>query len=499
MAVKNALLPGFGGPMGRHAVPRGLWFNPLPWTLAAGTALFLVLFLRHVPCVQVDATNQINSYIRACYSDLQVTYLSSELGQGLSLWGGDRLLAPPLIVATMALVNLVVTQVLGLPVTQGGDFQQAVDASLAFFGISAVLLFVAFLVFAFAVGGFGLKSRRGWDSLLIAGCPIVLAVGLINWDLIPVAITAMALLQFSRGRAAEAGILLGVAACAGTMPIGVILAVSFACGLRGGGRAVAQFAGPAVLTFFVIQLPLLLSNFDAVYAFYHQEINKEASYGSLWYLAGQLGFNLRSIGSFAFVLLMLALAVLFAYLYVGHRRPRVGSLIAAVVLLTGLLGPAFPPQTALWLLLAVVIARPYQRELTSLTATQVVYYLAVWAWIGGALTPAQSGPFLLYYLAILARAGVEGYLLAEVISDMARPSRDAMRTPDVPDPLGGILNRGECLEPVVPVPKHQAPASAKPWRRGPFALEDIYRRPEAGRPEQASAVEGSASGNGAQV
>ena len=32
--------------------------------------------------------------------------------------------------------------------------------------------------------------------------------------------------------------------------------------------------------------------------------------------------------------------------------------------------------------------------------------------------------------------------------DIVRPARDALRSPDAPDPLGGVLNDGDVLAPV---------------------------------------------------
>ena len=128
-----------------------------------------------------------------------------------------------------------------------------------------------------------------------------------------------------------------------------------------------------------------------------------------------MGAPLRATGSFGFAVLMLFLGVLIAWLYVTGRRPRVASLVAVVVLATTLLGPAFPPQTALWLLFVVMLALPHRTELVALTATQVAYYLAIWGWLGGGLTLAQSGPYLLYWLAIAFRWGVECWLLVRIL------------------------------------------------------------------------------------
>ena len=50
--------------MGRHANPSGTWFNPLPWTILVASALYAVLAVRQVPCIQTDATNRVDSFIR---------------------------------------------------------------------------------------------------------------------------------------------------------------------------------------------------------------------------------------------------------------------------------------------------------------------------------------------------------------------------------------------------------------------------------------------------
>lgn len=442
VAVNNALLPRFGGPMGRHAKPRGVWFNPLPWAMLLATLTFLVLYLRHLPCLQTDADNAINSYIRLCYSDIQSSFLGQEFALGASALGGEQLLFSPLVAVAITLA----TQAARLTgsVGPGQTLQQQIDTSTAFFGWTALGLFICFLI---TTGAFAWLGRRGggrsWDALLIAGSPIVLAAGLISWDLLPLALTSLGLLQFARRRMFEAGIVLGLAASAGTMPIAVILAVLVAAGLRGGAVTALKFVVPAIVTFAGVHAPLLLDNVGAVYGYYHQEINKEAGYGSLWYLFSLGGWETRHAGSLAFAILILVLGILVAYLYTAGKRPRVGSLVAVVVLLAALLGPAYPPQTSLWVLLAVVVARPYRAELIAVAVAEVGYYLAIWGWLAGSLTSAQQGPYALYWLAIILRASIQGLVAWEALRDIIHPGRDELRAPDQPDPIGGVLNDNE--------------------------------------------------------
>lgn len=456
--MRNALLPGLGGPMGRHARPSGMWFNPLPWAFLLATVTFLVLFLRHVPCVQTAPNQELDVYSLLCYSDIQTTFLGQGFGRGASPLGAESMLFSPLIAAAILVTRKTATAVFDAPIRRSATLGQQIEASTTFFGITAVGLFACFLLLVASFVWLGRRrpGRKSWDALLLAASPIVLASGLISWDLVPITITAVGLVQLARRRTVEAGIVLGLAACAGTMPIAVILAVFVAAGLRGGWRKSMAFLVPAVVTFFAVHLPLLLEDFGRVYAFYHQEINGETGYGSAWYVIELMtGFKVRAAGSLGFALLILALAVLIAYLYVARKRPRVGSLIAVVIVLTVILGPSFTPQTSLWVLFAVLLARPFRMELVALTITQVAHYVAIWGWLGGWLTTNQNGPYVLYWLAIICRVLVEAWILVEVMLDIANPYRDTLRSPDLPDPIGGVLNDGEIVR-QPPTPHHAA-------------------------------------------
>ena len=435
------MLPGLGGPMGRHAASRGLWFRPLPWAILAATAVFVVLVVRHTPCLQTSSTNPINTYIRVCYNDIQTLYLAHGFGTGASPIGGDTLSFPPLIAVAIVLTVLA-TRGLGVSVGPDADLQMQVDASVAFFAVTAVGLFLCLLIAVVALHFLSRAPGRTWEPLLLAASPIVLAAGLVDWTLVPLALTALGLAQFARRNVVSSGITLGLAACAGTMPIVVVLAVVVACGLRGGRAVALRFGVSAVVTFAVVHLPMLINDFDAVYRFYHGEIHKGTSYGSLWYLASQLGMSLRHTGSLTFVVLLLGLAALIAWLYVTRRRPRIGSLVATMVLATTLVAPVFSPQTALWVVFAVLLVRPFRPELIAVNVAGAGYYLAIWGWIGGGLTTGQLGPYGLYWLAILAVAGVQAWMVVESLLDMAWPRRDPLRTPDG-DPIGGVLNDAE--------------------------------------------------------
>lgn len=434
--------------MGRHAKPSGLWFNPLPWAILVASVLFVVLALRQVPCIQTDATNSVDGFIRLCYSDIPLMWTGQEFGLGKPPFGGDSMLFSP-VLGVLMLAAVKISGQLGAVVQPGVDVQVQLDGAQIFFAVNAVMLFVFFLAWVISMTLMGRESRgrfRSWDGMLIAASPVVLASGLIHWDLLPIGLSAISLYQLSRRRMIESGIVLGLAAAAGTMPIVITVAVAAAIGLRGRAAHVVKFVLPAVVTWFVIHLPLLIRDWKSVIAFYQGQVSGEASYGSPWFLLQLTGWNVRSAGYLGLMVLLVAIVATVAWLYGKKIRPRVGTLVAAFVFLTCLVGAAFSPQTALWLLFALVLARPFRLEYIVFTAVQVSYWFAIWGYLSGHLTAAKNGPTNLYFLAIAFRVIVDVWLIVLFYRDMARPGRDVLRAPDYSDPLGGVLVDDEMLE-----------------------------------------------------
>ena len=73
-----------GGGLGHRAAPAGVWFNPQPWVLLAGTLSFLLLMLRQLPCKLGTPV-----YQAMCYSDLDPLFYHRGLAEGLT--EGSRL------------------------------------------------------------------------------------------------------------------------------------------------------------------------------------------------------------------------------------------------------------------------------------------------------------------------------------------------------------------------------------------------------------------------
>lgn len=413
----NALLPVFGGPAGAHARRSGPFFHALPWAIVAAAIVFTLVYLRHLPCLTTNPDNPINAYIRVCYSDVQVNYSYLRWAEGVQLLGLDSLQFSPLLAMFITLAAAT-GRVLGW---RFDDVPAHEYVGLPhFFAANTILLFACLLGLVVATGILLRREGRPWDVMLIGASPVVFAAGLTNWDLFPLALVALGLLALEARRTLEAGIVLGLAASAATMPLAFVVGIVVALGLRREWSRLALFAGPFAVTWLVIHVPQAVVNFDSLVAFYLGQVQKDVGYGSLWFLLSTAGVPMREVGALLFVVALLIVAVLLAWLYVTDRRPRATAVSAAIVLILVFFAPAVSPQMGLWVVVALLLARPADALLWAFSFVQLVHYLAVWGRLGGHLTVEQSGPWVLYPAAVLLRIGFELVFLALILRDLRR-------------------------------------------------------------------------------
>lgn len=436
--MDSALLEGLGGPVGRYARRSGPWFNPLPWSLLVATVLFVVCSLRQIPCVQTVAETRVNAFVMLCYSDVPLAWTSSGFATGSHPFNGGQMLYPPLL-GLVLLIVIGISGLFGAPIGGSLDVQTQLDGAQIFFAVSMVLLFVCFLLWVLCQAFMGRESGggryRSWDGMWVAASPVVLAAGLVSWDLFAISLAAAGLLLFAKRRLVWSGIVLGLAVCAGLVAIAVVLAVTLAIALRGRAGQAGRVLGAAAATVVLLHVPLLILNWEAVAGYYQGEATKNLSYGSLFYLGRLFGWEVRAAGSLGLMLTALLLTVVSAWLHLRKHQPRVGTLVALFVFPTVLFGATYAPQTALWLFFALLLGRPGRPERVAFTVTQVIYWAAIWGYLGGQL---NSNPNI-YFAAIILRVVVEIWIFGSCLRDAADPSRDLLRTPEVADPIGGVL------------------------------------------------------------
>jgi uncharacterized membrane protein len=450
----RALSPGIGGPHGAHA--GGSWWTPVRVLLALVTVAFALGLVQKAPCAAQAWQDGTVRYTQMCYSDIPYLYSGRGFAAGWAPYvdngGRYEYLEYPVLTGVFAYWAATVTHaVFEEPSTAGQTVEQVQsdpvvrDNIVPFTVVNALLLFGCALVAVWALAG--VHRRRPWDAALFAAAPVLPLAALVNWDLLVVALLAVALLAWSRSRPLLAGVLLGLGTAAKLYPLFVLGPILVLCLRSRRMRAFWLALAGAVASWVAVNLPVALVNFEGWARFWTFNAERGADLGSLWYawaLTGQqVSTNTVNVGSwllFGGACVGVAAAALLA-----PRRPRLPQLAFLVVAAFLLVNKVYSPQYVLWLLPLAALARPRWRDLLIWQAGEVVYFAAIWLHLSGDFAPAAGDAVPVpYILAILVRVAAQLWLVAMVLRDIWQPWHDPVRADAVTDdPAGGVLDNAD--------------------------------------------------------
>jgi uncharacterized membrane protein len=412
-------------------------------------------YLQKLPC-RAAGFDFAKTVTRACYTDIYPLYFNRGLADGKIPYF-DKIEEPveyPVLTGWfMHVVNLVVRAVVD-PV--------GVARGMAFYDLTALILgllaIVTVLATAYAAGRRSLKA-----GLMVALSPGLLLAAYINWDLLAVALAALAVAAWTRHRPATAGVLLGLAVAAKFYPIVLLWPFVLLC-LRAGrrrelGRLLAGTAG----AWLVVNVPVMLFAWAGWARFYMFSKQRSVDWGSIFFFLMDHGLpaardvdSLNLMGQGAFAVLCLAIGVL---TIAAPRRPRLPQLLFLVLAAFMLTNKVWSPQYVLWLLPVVALARPRLPAYLVWQAAEVVYFLSIW-WYLLAVAQQVEGADLsttlsalarfdvpddgisvnVYYIGLFARFLAVLLLAVLVVIDILRPDRDSVRRDGDDDPAGGVLD-----------------------------------------------------------
>lgn len=424
-----------GGPWGRFARSR-----PGPWpTISAlivlATVGYMVGYLLDISCL---TTNWISPerYEHLCYSDIPALYGIRGFADGLIPYvqtpvGGTPLEYPVLTGMFMWIAALITSAI--APILYSGDVTRA------FFDVNVVMLtpFVIITVIASALA----VRRRAWVAAMIALAPSMILGATINWDLIPVAFTALAFLAWVRKQPVPAGIFLGLAIASKFYPL-ILLGVFALIAIRTRTyRPAIDLLIATIATWSLVNIPFAIANFEGWWHFYAFNSARGMDFGSIWYAVTEWGLprvpdeamNMVSAASF------LVLVCVVAYIALTcPRTPTVFALgfllLAAFVVTT----KVYSPQYVLWLVPFAALARPRWRDFLIWQAGELIYFAAIW-WLLAAygVEGAKGLHGGWYALATFIHVGVTVWYAILIIRDLYPADQDASSTSSKRD----VVNR----------------------------------------------------------
>ncbi|TDC93973.1 DUF2029 domain-containing protein [Actinomadura sp. 7K507] len=426
-----------------------------------GLTAFVCLlgWLQKQPCASAKF-DFIQTTTNACYTDIYPLYYVRGLSEGKT----------PYFDALTATGSDI--QYVEYPVLSGAFMQvvawlaQPFDESargMAFFNITALLLAVLAVVAVLATAYVaGRRSLRA--GLMVALSPSLLLTAYINWDLLAVALSALALAAWSARRPALAGVLLGLAIAAKFYPLLFLGPLVLLCVRAGQWRALGRMLAGTAGAWLAVNLPVMLFAWDGWKEFYSFSQGRGIDWGSIFFFLQEHGLEnvssetglLNLLGTGTFLVLAAGIAVL---ALAAPRRPRLPQLMFLVLVAFMLPNKVWSPQYVLWLLPLVVLARPKLPAFVVWQIGEIIYFFGIW-WFLLSVSAQTEGAYLadtlsavlafdapeggisqeVYHLALLARFLTVLALAALVVWEILRPSADVVRSDGVDDPAGGFLD-----------------------------------------------------------
>lgn len=432
-----------GGPAGRWALRvRGGYLTPVRVIALTAIGMFALGMAQKMPCYEWAWFRGVSSqYTRACYSDIPHLFVGRGFSDGLTPYF-DRLPGDMEYLEYPVLTGLFM-QIAAWLTPSGGSLQE--QQQLYWAANSAMLMICAVII---AVCVSRTHRRRPWDALLVALAPAFALTATINWDLLAVALTAAAMLMWSRGRALAFGVLIGLATAAKLYAVFLLGPLLVLCWRAGKWREYGTAVLGAAAAWLVANAYVMWRAPEGWRKFYTFNQERDIDFGSFWMILVQrfdAVITPDEVNRYSLLLAVLACAGIGWLILAAPRRPRfaqVAFLVVAVFILTN---KVYSPQYVLWLVPLAVLARPRWRDFLIWQACEVGYFIGIWMYLAYTTSgDARQGlPPEGYHLAIALHLLGTLYLCAVVVRDVLRPERDVVRQDGSDDPSGGVLDRAE--------------------------------------------------------
>ncbi len=442
--VVTGLSESVGGPVGERA-GRSRWWTPARAILLMTAVCFALGLVSKTSCATETWQNGNERYSHMCYSDLPPLYTARGFAEHAWPYSDDPqvrarydVMEYPVGISYWAWGTSWVTHVLSGSPDLDPRYQQS-SATLA--GEPDVeretMLFVVVNVLGFALLALlaawlltKVNPRRPWDAAIFALSPTLALTGIINWDLLAVALLAAALWSWATDRPLLTGVLIGLGTATKLYPLFLLGGLLVIC-LR--DRRVRDFVTltlAAVGTWLLTNAPAYLTGKEQWQVFWSFNEERGADLGSIWsVIQGAAGTTVQpdTINTWSWTIFGLWCLGVFAIGIRAPSTPRLAQLAFLVVAGFLLVNKVYSPQYVLWLLPLAALARPRWRDQIIWQAGEILYFATVWWYLGGFLTPGDGGEPGVYWIAILLRMACELYLVAVVVRDIWRPGHDPVQ------------------------------------------------------------------------
>lgn len=197
----------------------------------------------------------------------------------------------------------------------------------------------------------------------------------INWDIWAIAPLVLALISIERKHFASAGVFLTVSIFFKFFPVIYLVPILLIIWKNVYDRK--QFLKGLTLSALVINVPLMITQFDGWLKFYRFNYERGVDFGSIWYLLSLQGTWISNLNWIATPLV----AALLIGCYIRYREHLFGNIfLVSVIFFT--LNKVYSPQYVLWLTVVAILFFPKNRVFYGLfliwQAGELLYQFAIW-------------------------------------------------------------------------------------------------------------------------
>ncbi|QZH61844.1 glycosyltransferase family 87 protein [Mycolicibacterium farcinogenes] len=476
--LAEALSQTVGGPVGRHAlIGRSRFMTPLRVMFVIAVVFLALGYTTKAACLQTTGKGSAGervanwennrAYYELCYSDTVPLYTAELLNLGKfpykSSWvendatGNPRIqydgspairyMEYPVLTGLYQYVSMslaktytALTKLVSVPL---------VAEVVMFFNISAFGLGLAWLATIWATSR--MAGRRVWDAALVAGSPIVIFQVFTNFDALATASAAGAMLAWARRKPVWAGALIGIGVAAKLYPL-LLFVPLVLLGLRTGRlRAVGKAALTAVVTWLLINLPIMVLFPRGWSEFFRLNTRRGDDMDSLYNVVKSftdwqgfdpdLGFwQPPTVLNTVTAVLFAACCIAIGYIALtAPQRPRVAQLAFLVVAAFLLTNKVWSPQFSLWLVPLAVLALPHRRILLAWMTIDALVWIPRMLYLYGEQN--KGLPEQWFTTTVLIRDLAVIVLCALIIRQIYRPELDLVRHGGrIDDPTGGVFD-----------------------------------------------------------
>ena len=259
-----------------------------------------------------------------------------------------------------------------------------------YFYVTALLMSIIWVITIRMVAE--LAGNRIWDTLLVAGSPLLIVHAFTNWDIPSIFFAVAAMLAARNRKWWLAGVLVGLGTAFKLWPL-FILGAYLTVAIR--KRDLVPFfkmVGATAITWIAVNAPVYLRYPDAWSEFNRLNTDRGWEWTTIYaVLSREFGWAGFDSGEGAPVILNAVTLILFLLgclfvLILGLRAPQTPRIAELIVLIVGfflLFNKVWSPQYSLWFVVPAVLALPYWRLLLSwMVADMMVWPVLMWHMMG---------------------------------------------------------------------------------------------------------------------